>query len=244
MRFLACVGVARMRAERLSRWIRGQWRRWRATIFLVVFVILPVKSSLADFNWVPTGSMNPTILEGDLVFVNKVAYDLRVPFTLHRLAAWSAPHRGDIVICFAPDDGTRLVKRVVGLPGDEISMANGRLFINGQPATQMPADPDLFQDLTPHTKALSLVAMEQLGPVTHPVLALPGRPALRSFGPLAVPEGRYFVMGDNRDNSRDSRFFGFVARKAVVGKAVGVLGSLDITDRFQPRFGRFMSPLE
>ncbi|MBP8305038.1 MAG: signal peptidase I [Phycisphaerae bacterium] len=188
--------------------------------------------------------MNPTILEGDLVFVNKAAYDLRVPFTLHRLAAWSAPQRGDIVICFSPDDGTRLVKRVVGLPGDEVSMVHNQLFINGQPAAQTPADPDLLKDLNRQIRDVSTVAMEQLGQVNHPVLAWPGRPALRSFGPVVVPEGRYFVMGDNRDNSRDSRFFGFVPRKAIVGKAVGVAGSLDITDRFQPRFGRFLSPLD
>src|SRR3972149_3436745 len=100
-----------MKAERVKKWVLGYWRQWRATVFLVVFVILPVKSSLADFNWVPTGSMNPTILEGDLVFVNKVAYDLRIPFTFYRLAEWSAPQRGDIVICFSPDDGIRLVKR-------------------------------------------------------------------------------------------------------------------------------------
>jgi len=233
-----------MKSEKVRKWVLGQWRQWRATVFLVVFVILPVKSSLADFNWVPTGSMNPTILEGDLVFVNKVAYDLRIPFTLHRLAAWSAPQRGDIVICLAPDDGTRLVKRVVGLPGDEISMVHNRLFINGQPAAQTPADPDLLKDLSSQTRDVSTVAMEQLGQVNHPVLARPGRPALRGFGPLTVPEGRYFVMGDNRDNSRDSRFFGFVPRKSIVGKAVGVVGSLDITDRFQPRFSRFLSPLD
>ena len=227
----------------MKKWVLGQWRQWRATVFLVVFVILPVKSSLADFNWVPTGSMNPTILEGDLVFVNKVAYDLRIPFTLHRLAAWSAPQRGDIVICFAPDDGTRLVKRVVGLPGDEISMVNNQLIINGQPAAQTPVDPDLHKDLNSQMRAFSTVAMEQLGQVTHQVMAIPGRPAMRGFGPVEVPAGHYFVMGDNRDNSKDSRFFGFVSHRSIVGRAIGIVGSLDITDRFQPRLDRFLSPL-
>jgi len=233
-----------MKTEKVRKWVLGQWRQWRATVFLVVFVILPVKSSLADFNWVPTGSMNPTILEGDLVFVNKAAYDLRVPFTLHRLAGWSAPQRGDIVICFAPDDGTRLVKRVVGLPGDEISMINNQLLINGQPAVQTQSDPGLLRDLNSQIRASCTVAMEQLGQVTHPVMGLPGRSAVRSFSPVVVPVGQYFVMGDNRDNSKDSRFFGFVSRKAIVGKAVGIVGSLDITDRFQPRFRRFFSPLD
>jgi signal peptidase I len=233
-----------MKAQTVKKWVLGQWRQWRATVFLVVFVILPVKSSLADFNWVPTGSMNPTILEGDLILVNKVAYDLRVPFTFLRLAQWSDPQRGDIVICFSPEDGTRLVKRVVGLPGDEISMTDNQLFINGQPAAQTPGDPDLLKDLNSQMKAFSTVAMEQLDRVHHPVLAIPGRPALRSFRTVRVPAGQYFMMGDNRDNSKDSRFFGFVQRKAIVGKAVGVVGSLDITDRFQPRLDRFLSPLD
>jgi len=233
-----------MKAEKVKRLVLGYWRQWRATVFLVLFVILPVKSSLADFNWVPTGSMNPTILEGDFLLVNKVAYDLRVPFTFLRLAQWSDPQRGDIVICFSPDDGTRLVKRVVGLPGDRIFMVNNQLSINGQPVPQASADPDLLKDLNSRIRAFSTVAMEQLGQVSHPVLAIPSRPAMRSFGPVVVPAGQYFMMGDNRDNSKDSRFFGFVPRKAVVGKAVGIVGSLDITDRFQPRLNRFLSPLD
>jgi len=232
-----------MKTEKAKKWALSCWRQWRATVILTVFVILPVKSSLADFNWVPTGSMNPTILEGDLIFVNKLAYDLRVPFTYYRLAQWSNPCRGDIVICFSPDDGTRLVKRVVGLPGDQISMINDQLFVNGQPAVQTPADQDLLEGLSSKIRPHAAVATEQLGEVAHPVLSLRGLPAMRSFGPITVPAGQYFLMGDNRDNSRDSRYFGFVQRKAVVGKAVGIAGSLDFTDWFQPRLGRFLSPL-
>lgn len=187
--------------------------------------------------------MNPTILEGDLLFVNKTAYDLRVPFTLHRLAQWSDPQRGDIVICFSPDDGTRLVKRVVGLPGDHISMVHNQLFINGRPALQTPGDPDLLADLNRRIRPHSTVAMEQLGQVTHPVMAIPSLPSRRSFDPVTVPEGQFFLLGDNRDNSKDSRFFGFVPRRAIVGRAVGVVGSFDFTDKFLPRLKRFFSPL-
>src|SRR6185436_12530035 len=93
--------------------------------------VAAAKSALADINIVPTGSMKPTILEGDVVFVNKLAYDLRVPFTFARVAHWSDPARGDIAVCFAPDDGTRLVKRVVGLPGDTIELRHDVLFLNG-----------------------------------------------------------------------------------------------------------------
>ena len=233
-----------MKAEKVKKLVLGYWRQWRGTVFLIVFVILPVKSSLADFNWVPTGSMNPTILEGDLLFVNKTAYDLRVPFTLHRLAQWSDPRRGDIVICFSPDDGTRLVKRVVGLPGDHISMIHNQLFINGLPALQTPADPDLLDHLNRKVRPYSTVATEQLGQVAHPIMAIPSLPARRSFGPVTVPDGQFLMLGDNRDNSKDSRFFGFVPRRAIVGKAVGVVGSFDFTDKFQPRLRRFLSPLD
>ena len=102
-----------MKIPKIRRFIYKLWKEWRVTIFFIVFVIIPAKSSLADWNWVPTGSMNPTILEGDLIYVNKIAYDLRFPLTLHRLAKWSNPQIGDIVVCFSPHDGARLVKRVI-----------------------------------------------------------------------------------------------------------------------------------
>jgi len=113
-----------MKTEKIRKFVQRLWKEWRITVLFIVFVVIPVKSSLADWNWVPTGSMNPTILEGDLIYVNKVAYDLRFPLTDYRLARWSDPERGDIVICFSPEDGTRLVKRVVGLPGETVEMRN------------------------------------------------------------------------------------------------------------------------
>src|SRR5688572_6158974 len=94
-------------------------------VAFVVLVLLGVRSSLADWNDVPTGSMNPTILEGDRIFVNKLAYDLKVPFTSWRLASWSEPARGDVVVFFAPNDGTRMVKRVAAVPGDRVELRNG-----------------------------------------------------------------------------------------------------------------------
>src|SRR5210317_1424516 len=116
----------------IKNYLKKQWKEWRVFIFLIIFVVIPFKSSLADWNWVPTGSMNPTILEGDLIFVNKVAYDLRFPLTQHRLARWSDPERGDIIICFSPDDGTRLVKRVIGRPGDTVETRKNTLLLNGE----------------------------------------------------------------------------------------------------------------
>jgi signal peptidase I len=220
------------------------WKEWRLTAFLVVFVIIPMKSSLADWNWVPTGSMNPTILEGDLIYVNKLAYDLRFPLTLHRLTEWSNPKRGDIVVCFSPEDGTRLVKRVIAQPGDTIEMKNNTLFLNGEHLDYTKID-SKFTDYLPNgIKSNCILAMENLDGTAHAVMGLPSTMAMRNFGPVKIPRNNYFVMGDNRDNSRDSRYFGFVERKLIVGKATGLIVSFDMNDKYQPRFKRFLSPLK
>jgi signal peptidase I len=232
-----------MQIKKVTKYIRKLWKEWRITIFFIVFVIIPVKSSLADWNWVPTGSMNPTILEGDLIYVNKVAYDLRFPLTLHRLAKWSDPQRGDIVVCFSPDDETRLVKRVIGLPGDMIELKNNTLFINGRAVRYMKVNPEYAAQLYGEMDERNIFAMENLDGLEHVVMSIPSIASIRSFGPVTVPQGKYFVLGDNRDNSRDSRYFGFVERKSIVGKARVIITSFDITDKFQPRFNRFFAPL-
>lgn len=233
-----------MKTEKIKKFLFRFWNQWRITLIFIVFVVIPVKSSLADWNWVPSGSMNPTILEGDLIYVNKVAYDLRFPLTQYRLAKWSNPERGDIVICFSPDDGTRLVKRVVGLPGDTVEMKDNALLLNGQKVAYTRIDPEYAAALPGAVKGKCVLAMEDLEGAAHAVMSVPGVAAMRNFGPVSVPQGSYFVMGDNRDNSRDSRFFGFVERKSIVGKAKGVIGSFDITDKYQPRLGRFFSSLK
>src|ERR1051326_7792689 len=112
-------------------------------VFLVMILIISsLRSALADWNDVPTGSMKPTIEEGDRVVVNKLAYDLKVPFTTIEVAKWGNPQRGDIVVLFSPVDGVRLVKRVVGLPGDQVSAIENQLYINGKKmTTTQPAGP-------------------------------------------------------------------------------------------------------
>jgi signal peptidase I len=132
------------------------------TIFFIVFVLIPVKSSLADWNWVPTGSMSPTILEGDLVYVDKIAYDLRIPLTFCRLAEWSDPERGDLVICFSPEDQTRLVKRVIALPGDTIEMRRNVLCINDRLVTYTKIDSNCAGQLCPKLKHRNVLAIEHL----------------------------------------------------------------------------------
>jgi signal peptidase I len=233
-----------MKKQKITKFISRLWKEWRMTIFFIVFVVIPVKSSLADWNWVPTGSMNPTILEGDLIYVNKLAYGLRFPLTFYRLAKWSDPSRGDIVVCFSPEDETRLVKRIVAIPGDRIEMRNNVIFLNGQPLTYTKIDSKYAEQLASKLKNRSILATENLDGTIHPVMSVPAISAIRNFGPITVPKDSYFVMGDNRDNSKDSRYFGFVEREAIIGEAKGVILSFDITDKFQPRLRRFFSSVD
>jgi signal peptidase I len=219
------------------------WREWIKPLGLMIAIVAPLKSAVVDWNWVPTGSMKPTIVEGDLVLVNKLAYDLRIPFTTTHLATWANPQRGEIAICLSPKDGTRLVKRVVGLPGDVIELRNEILFVNGTAQTYSPRENtsfrrDVFEDPSP------IIAVEHLGAVDHLVMALPGRRALRSFGPVTVAAGEYFMMGDSRDNSFDSRFFGTVKRDQILGRASAVLASFDLSRYLLPRIKRFAQSLD
>jgi len=203
-----------------------------------------IRSSLADWNDVPTGSMKPTILEGDRVFVNKVAYDLKVPFTTWHIAEWSNPQRGDIVVFYSPKDGKRLVKRVIGLPGDTVELRSERLVINGQPVEYESPDPGVPEQLPAAERARGIFATEKLPACPHAVMAINGVPAMRTFGPVQVPEGCYFMMGDNRDDSFDSRYFGTVARDQIVGRATGVVLSLNKSNYWLPRWSRTCSSLE
>jgi signal peptidase I len=226
--------------KRLRYWWHKEIRSW----LILGLVILSVRSSLADWSDVPTGSMKPTILEGDRVYVNKLAYDLKVPFTTKHLAEWSNPHRGDIVVFFSPRDGTRLVKRVVGVPGDTVELRNNVLVLNGQAMEYRPIAEELVQDLSLTDRASQVYASEQLPGHRHSVAAIPAAPALRSFGPYVVPEGQYFMMGDNRDNSFDSRYFGPVPRKQIVGRATAVALSFDRQNYWLPRWQRFFTALD
>lgn len=224
-------------------WILKQWYEWRG-VLLFLGVLIPVKSSLADWNWVPTGSMNPTIVEGDLVFINKLAYDLRVPLTLNRVQEWSNPEKGDISVLLSPDDRTRLVKRVIGTPGDRVAMRENVLYINGDALEYSHLSRDDVAELAGGLRELSIFAMETLNGRDHAVMSTPGLLAQhRNFAEFTVPAGKYFVMGDNRDNSRDSRSIGLVDRELFLGKAERVLVSFNIKDKYQPRFERFFTNL-
>src|SRR5438876_3336294 len=132
-----------MNAETLRSRARHWWVKEIRPLLIIALVLFAIRSSLADWNDVPTGSMKPTIVEGDRVYVNKLAYDLKVPFTTWRIAEWSKPKRGDIVVFYSPYDGQRLVKRVIGLPGDTVELRNDALILNGQRVEYTPIAEEL-----------------------------------------------------------------------------------------------------
>jgi signal peptidase I len=225
-----------------QRWA-GYWRESKSLV-LIVLILTAVRSAVADWNDVPSGSMNPTIVEGDRVFVNKVAYDLKVPFTTWHLAQWSNPKRGDIVVFFSPVDGTRLVKRVIGLPGDRLELVDDKLYINGRAARYEPLSASVGHDVPASTHGPRLFALENaMESPSHAVTILPLMPARRSFRPIIVPDGEYFMMGDNRDDSYDSRYWGPVKRERIVGRASLVVLSVDRQNYFKPRWDRFFTEL-
>src|SRR5258708_7489971 len=205
---------------------------------IMLLVICSLRSALADWNDVPTGSMKPTIEEGDRVVVNKLAYDLKVPFTTYEIAKWGDPKRGDIVVLFSPVDGTRLVKRVIGTPGDKIELRENQLYINGQAAKWKPIGAATDTDDTS-----AFVVEESLGGRKHKVMFMPQTPALRSSPDRQVPPGNSFVMGDNRDNSNDSRYIGLIERHRIVGRALAVAFSFDRLHHYTPRFSRWFKKL-
>jgi signal peptidase I len=222
------------------------WRQYARPFLVVVVIMVAFRSSIADWNDVPTGSMRPTILEGDRIFVNKLAYDLKVPyFTTIHLAHWADPKRGDVVVFFSPENGIRLVKRVIAVPGDTVEIRDARVFINGKPAEYSKLDASVAQQVEESRHNEYVLDWELRDGKKHPVIFNRSIPSdaenYRRYGPLKVPEGKYLAMGDNRDNSRDSRWIGLIPRENIVGRASRVVTSLD--EHYSPRWKRFFSPL-
>jgi signal peptidase I len=229
--------------EKLRKSIIAFLHGWVFSLLVAVLIATSIKSAIADWNTVPTGSMKPTIVEGDRIFVNKLAYDLKVPYTTIHLAKWDNPKRGEIVVFYSPQDGKRLVKRVVGIPGDTIYMQDDQLFINGKVLTYRNPDEKDFENYLVANQYKDETIIENLDHRSHPVMIAPHPPVLGSFAPVTLPEDKYFMMGDNRFNSYDSRFIGLVDRKSIVGRATAVVISLDINNMYKPRFNRFFSSL-
>lgn len=221
--------------------IRKLWRSWWPTL-LTVAVVLSFRSAVADWYDVPTGSMQPTILEGDRFLCDRTAYDWRLPL-VGAVAHRADPERGDIVTFPSPVDGVRLVKRVIAVPGDVVSMRDNRLTINGEAVGYELGPDDIPWELPEADTSPHAYLREDLGGVVHDVMLTPSAKSPRSFGPIAVPEGRYLMMGDNRDNSADSRWFGFVERGVIEGRAVAIVASVDRDRWWKPRWDRFFRRL-
>ncbi|WP_280154622.1 signal peptidase I [Piscinibacter sp. XHJ-5] len=208
------------------------WLDWTAGLFPVILIVFLLRSFLFEPFKIPSGSMIPTLLVGDLILVNKYHYGVRLPVINKKIIANHDPQRGDVMVFRYPKDTSiDYIKRVVGVPGDEVSYRNQQLFINGQPAPTSQL-PDFFNE---ETLRVEKQFVEKLGNVEHRILVDRGRqlylPVNETF-PLRencrysaegvtckVPPGHYFMMGDNRDNSMDSRFWGFVPDENIVGKA-------------------------
>jgi signal peptidase I len=210
--------------------------------FLVFLLCLGVlRTAVADWNPIPSGSMRPTLLEGDLIFVNRLAYNLKLPLTDIVLAELGQPRRGDVVTFFSPQDGTRLVKRIVALPGDQVELRDEVLWVNGEAAR--------YEDIEP----VSEPAANALGaplPARRVTEVTPGhahriqwldatKTARRSFPPQVMPRDSYWMLGDNRDDSADSRYIGAVPRHLLIGQARRILLSADMLGSWAPRWNRF-----
>jgi signal peptidase I len=217
------------------------WRSWLRPFLVVAVLMVILRSSIVDWNVVPTGSMKPTIVEGDYIFVNKLAYDLRLPLTGTQLLTLDDPQRGDIVVFEPPGERERYVKRVVGIPGDILELCDNRLLVNGKRAVYSGLDPTLLPDVSQGSD--DWFGQEIVAGRAHAMMLSPDRGSPTSFAPIRVPEGNYFVMGDNRDNSKDSRYFGLVSRDRIYGRAGSVAISLDRDRNNAPRWHRFFSPL-
>lgn len=219
-----------------------------------ILIVLVIRSILVEPFQIPSGSMVPTLAIGDFILVSKYTYGLRVPFTDIEMLPLGEPERGDIVVFIYPpsqtDDplcslkriprflsGDRIagpdqcsidyIKRIVGLPGDEIEVRDSVVYVNGVEATRVRDGSYAYVDQVCRTEDMQIYDEDLLG-VTHPVLQSSSFVRrMQDYGPVKVPEGNYFAMGDNRDNSADSRIWGFVPRENIRGKAMFVWLSFD-----------------
>lgn len=207
--------------------------RQNRAFFAFLLLMSVFRSGIADWNVVPSGSMKPTIVEGDRILVNKLAYDLQVPFLYFSLKKLSDPQRGDIIVFDSKAADLRLVKRVVGLPGDVVEMVDNVLYIDGQ-ALQ-------YDVLETHQDQID--AREHLFSVVHTVRLNRDGSRLSSFDRITVPEDFYLALGDNRDNSSDSRVIGFVPRHEIIGRTKTVVMSMDYDHYYLPRGERFWKTL-
>jgi signal peptidase I len=223
--------------------LTARWARDNRAFIVFILLFGVFRTAVADWNPIPSGSMRPTLLEGDVVLVNRLAFDLKVPLTNVVVARLGEPRRGDVVTFFSPRDGTRLIKRLVAVGGDTVEMRNKILIVNGRPAIYDPIG-KVREELAPGIETEALRLDERTDDREHLVQWLGPSDARDNFGPVAIPADHYLMLGDNRDNSADSRYFGLVPRELIIGRAVMILASADINGRWAPRLERFGERLD
>lgn len=187
------------------------------SFFPIFVIVLLLRSFLVEPFRIPSSSMIPTLIIGDFILVNKFTYGIRIPVINHKIIELNSPQRGDVVVFRYPlDPATPFIKRVVGLPGDRIGYIDKQVYINGEAAARIPQGTFVgVRSSVQYTG--TMVYSEILGAAEHDILITPRAHSLD--GEFEVPAGHYFVLGDNRDNSRDSRFWGYVPEENLVGKA-------------------------
>lgn len=214
--------------KHLDAYRKPAWRESMESIGLAVLVALFLRSFVVEAFKIPSGSMIPTLLVGDQIFVNKYVYGVRVPFTSIRIVDFSLPERGEVVVFRFPNPPHEdYIKRVVGLPGDKIEMKAGVLYINDQAVPREALGREAFTDAGDDgpEEFSAIRYRETLGEHSYIVLEETSGPhhgPSSNFGPLIVPDGELFMMGDNRDNSFDSRGWGTVPQENVLGRALFV----------------------
>jgi signal peptidase I len=198
----------------------GRWAwEWIKSLLIALGLFLIMRTFLVEAFRIPTGSMENTLLVGDFLLVNKAAFGTRIPGTGARMPALSEPRRGDVIVFVPPHDGGKnFVKRLVGLPGDTLEMLGGTLYLNGRPQDE---------PYTRHSDPRDSYSSSMMWQCEYTFRTGDCRPTRDTWGPVVVPAGRFFTLGDNRDDSEDSRYWGFVERTAIKGRPFRIYYSFD-----------------
>jgi len=217
--------------------IKSTWHNNKG-FMLFLGLMFVFRSAVADWSYIPSSSMNPTLIQGDRVGVNKLAYSLRIPFTLHHLVRWATPRRSDVITFDSPLDDVNVIKRVIAVAGDTVEMRDNVVFINGQavprkfteasrtlPSENGPLQAEIWQEL--------------LDGKTYESARLVDLNRFKDFVAVQVPAGHVLVLGDSRDNSNDSRFIGFIDINRITGRAQRVVMSHNPDNFYLPRSGRW-----